>query len=399
MYVLRSFLYVTLFLSLLQSADETNATKSTGFFNFDKKLFVSDEDGKFDISDFLLTKYGFMPMPIIITEPAIGYGGGLNLMFLHDSLASSMQRESPPSISGVVAAGTENGTLVGAAYHLGFWKEDTIRTTTAVGAMDVNMNFYLRNFGVDMNLKGYMAYQEVMYRMGESDFFLGGNYIYVDFETKRNDGRFPILDPFFERELKMGALAAVIQYDTRDTIFTPSKGLFAKATLRRFDESFGGNENFWRYGAKAFYFHPIIEKIILGVRVESEAVNESKDDHVPYVIYPSINMRGIQAMRYQGEKMMLGEVQLRWEFMDRWNAVFFGGSGKVFGEENRYVPGSGVIKENVSFKDAPSHWAAGVGFRYELARKFGLWGGLDIATNEENDFSFYITVGSAWGAF
>jgi hypothetical protein len=332
MYVLRSFLYVTLFLSLLQSADESNATKSIGFFNFDNKLFVSEEDGKFDISDFLLTKYGFMPMPIIITEPAIGYGGGLNLMFLHDSLASSIQRESPPSISGVVAAATENGTLFGVAYHVGFWKEDTIRTTTAVGAMDVNMDFYLRNLGVNMNLKGFMAYQEVMYRIKESDFFLGGNYLYVDLKSKRNDGRLPILEPFFERELKMGALAAIMQYDTRDTIFTPSKGLFAKATIRRFDESFGGNENFWRYGAKAFYFHPIIEKVILGVRVEGEAVYESKNDNVPFITYPSINMRGIQAMRYQGEKMMLGEVQLRWEFIDRWNAVFLADQERYLGK-------------------------------------------------------------------
>ena len=399
MYMMKIFMIVVSLISFLHTAEESNDTKSAGFFNFDKQLFISDEDGKFDISDFLLTKYGFMPMPIVITEPAVGYGGGLNLMFLHDSLASSAKRKSPPSISGVVAGGTENGTRFGAAYHLGFWKEDTIRTTSAIGAMDVNMNFYLRNLGIDMNLKGYAAYQEVMYRVGESDFFLGGNYLYVDLESKRNDGRFPIVDSFFEREFKMGALSAVVQYDTRDTIFTPSEGLFAKATIRRFDENFGGNENFWRYGAKAFYFHPIMEKVILGLRVEGEAVNSSSDENVPYVTYPSINMRGIQAMRYQGEKMLLGEMQVRWEFKDRWNLVLFGGSGKVYGEENRFELGTGVVKENVSFKDAPSHWAGGVGFRYELARKFGLWGGLDFATNEENDFAFYITVGSAWGAF
>jgi len=260
------------------------------------------------------------------------------------------------------------------------------------------MNFYLRDLGGDMNLNGFMAYQEVMFRIKDSDFFIGGNYLYVDVESKRNDGRLPILDSFFERELNMGALSAVVQYDSRDSIFTPSKGLFAKATLRRFDESFGGNENFWRYGAKAFYFHPLSEKVILGLRLEGEAVYASDGDDIPYVTYPAINMRGIQAMRYQGENMLLGEMQVRWEFIDRWSLVLFGGSGKVFGEENRYELGTGVVKEDLSFKDAPSHWATGVGFRYELARKFGLWGGLDFATNEENDFAFYITVGSAWGA-
>ncbi len=399
MFFSRNFIFLVSLLTLLHSADESYETKSAGFFNFDKELFVSDEDSKFDISAFLSTKYGFVPMPIIITEPAVGYGAGLNLMFLHDSLASSIERKSPPSISGVVAVGTENSTRFGAAYHLGFWKEDTIRTTTAIGAMDVNMNFYLRDLGVDMNLKGYMAYQELMYRIGASDFFVGGNYLYVDIESKRNDGRLPIIDRFFEREFKMGALSAVVQYDTRDTIFTPSDGLFAKATVRRVDENFGGNENFWRYGAKAFYFHPVLDKVTLGLRIEGEAVHASDGDYIPYVAYPSINMRGIQAMRYQGENMLLGEMQLRWEFKERWNLVLFGGSGKVFGEENKYELGTGVVKEDISFKDSPAHWAGGVGFRYELARKFGLWGGLDFATSEENDFAFYITVGSAWGAY
>jgi hypothetical protein len=392
------FISLCLF-TLLHSAEESNEIKEMGFFDMDKSLFVSEDDGKFDMSAYLSTKYGFMPMPVIVTEPAVGYGGGLNLMFLHDSLASSMERKSPPSISGVVGVGTENGTLFGAAYHLGFWKEDTIRTTTAVGALDINMNFYLRDIGIDMNLKGYAAYQEVMFRLGDSNFFLGGNYVYVDIESKKNNEELPILDPLFEQEFKMGALAAVLQYDTRDTIFTPSKGLFAKASLRRVDENFGGNENFWRYGAKAFYFHPIMDKVTFGLRVEGEAVHASDDDRVPYIAKPSINMRGITAMRYQGEKMLLGEVQVRWEFIERWNMVLFGGAGKVYGDEYRFVPGSGAVEESISFQDALAHPAGGVGFRYELARKFGLWGGLDFATNEENDFAVYITVGSAWGAF
>jgi len=393
-------LFFLLFLSAsIHASSELNATKQAGFFDIDKRLFVSDDDGKFDVSKYLGSKYGFLPVPIIVTEPAVGYGGGLNLLFLHDSIASSMQRKSPPSISGVVAAGTENGTRFGAAFHLGFWKEDTIRTTTAAGALDVNMNFYLRDVGVDMNLKGFAAYQEIMFRIKESDFFLGANYLYVDIESKKNSEELPILDPLFEQTFKMGALAAVAQYDTRDTIFTPSKGLFAKATIRRFDEDFGGNENFWRYGAKAFYFHPLSDKLVFGLRVEAEGVNASDDDRVPYMAKPSINMRGIPAMRYQGEKMFLTELQLRWEFVERWNMVLFGGAGKVFGDEVRLEPGTGIIQENLSFQDAPTHPAGGVGFRYELARKFGLWGGLDFATSEENDFAFYITVGSAWGAF
>ncbi|SFZ98841.1 Outer membrane protein/protective antigen OMA87 [hydrothermal vent metagenome] len=399
MYGLKIIFISLCFFTLLHSAEESNETKDIGFFEFDKNLFISNDDGKFDISDFLSTKYGFMPIPIIVTEPAVGYGAGLNLMFLHDSLSSSLERKSPPSISGIFGLKTENGTLFGAAYHLGFWKEDTIRTTTAVGAFNANMNFYLRDIGVDMNLKGYLAYQELMFRLGDSNFFFGGNYLYVDMDSKKNSEELPILDPLFEHKFKMGALAAVLQYDSRDTIFTPSKGLFAKASLRRMDEHFGGDENFWRYGAKAFYFHPISDKIVFGLRVEGEAVYAGDSDEIPYISKPSINMRGIPAMRYQGEKMLMAEMQVRWEFIERWNLLAFGGAGKVYGDEFSIEHGDTVIEKNMSFLDAPIHPAGGVGFRYELARKYGLWGGLDFATSEENDFSFYITIGSAWGAF
>ncbi|MEA1983308.1 MAG: BamA/TamA family outer membrane protein [Campylobacterota bacterium] len=291
-------------------------------------LFTSKEDGTFDVSEYLGTQYGFMPVPTIITEPALGYGAGISLMFLHDTFNSTHERKSPPSISGLFLGGTENGTRAAGAFHLGFWKEDTIRSTTFVGAMDVNINFYLRNTGIDMKMKGFFGYQELMFRLGGSDFFLGANYIYSNVESSRNDTQFPILNPLFEHQFKMAGLATILQYDTRDSIFTPSQGLFAKATLRRFDENLGGKENFWRYGAKALYFIPALrDTLTIGVRVEGESVNAIGDDIVPFFANPSINMRGIPAMRYQGEKMLLSELQVRWEFIERWNLVLFDGAG------------------------------------------------------------------------
>jgi hypothetical protein len=36
--------------------------------------FTDPADGRFDVSDFLDTAYGFVPLLIPITEPAVGYG-------------------------------------------------------------------------------------------------------------------------------------------------------------------------------------------------------------------------------------------------------------------------------------------------------------------------------------
>jgi hypothetical protein len=76
-------------------------------------MLIDPEDGMLDVSEVLSTTKGFMPVPLLITEPALGVGGGLILLFLHDSIDNraelmaeknpdgTRKRVPPPSISGV----------------------------------------------------------------------------------------------------------------------------------------------------------------------------------------------------------------------------------------------------------------------------------------------------------
>src|ERR1700691_3695363 len=43
--------------------------------------FTDAEDGMFDLSDMLLSHRGVLPVPTIVTEPAVGYGLGLGLLY------------------------------------------------------------------------------------------------------------------------------------------------------------------------------------------------------------------------------------------------------------------------------------------------------------------------------
>lgn len=48
--------------------------------------FTDPIDGQLDMGDYLAENaYGFLPVPILITEPAVGYGGGMMGVFLHES--------------------------------------------------------------------------------------------------------------------------------------------------------------------------------------------------------------------------------------------------------------------------------------------------------------------------
>lgn len=80
--------------------------------------FTDPVDGKFDMGDYLAENaYGFLPVPIIITEPAVGYGGGAMGIFLHESDSEKQQRKqlAQQSLDGGAQLIPPAVTVVGAA--------------------------------------------------------------------------------------------------------------------------------------------------------------------------------------------------------------------------------------------------------------------------------------------
>jgi hypothetical protein len=356
--------------------------------------FIDEEDGKVDVSDWLGRQFGFLPTPIIITGPTFGNGLGLNLLFLHDSFvndSAATGRYIPPSLSGIAYAETENDTKFGAGYHIGFYQRDTVRTTTFIGRPDANLDFYpdipvIGEQEVSMNLEGWAGYQEVKFRLGDSHFFAGGNYLYFDSTSKPNDTPGCLPGDLLAQDITVAALSAVLDFDTRDSIFTPNKGIYGKLVAARYDESVGSDFDFWNYRAKLFYFTPVSESFYLGLRSEGQGV----DGSAPYFLYPSVDLRGIAHARYQGENTFVVEAEGRWALDERWSLIGFAGSGKAYGED--------AINRETSFSEADWNSSWGFGFRYKIARKFGMHIGVDYAIGPEDE-SIYITTGQAWNAF
>ncbi len=103
--------------------------------------FKDPKDGAFDASRWLIDQKGFLPVPVIITEPAVGYGAGAGLLFFHQSVRDAqkakVEKEDevlslPPSISGLFGAYTENDSWFAGGGHFGSWKDDTVRYTGAL---------------------------------------------------------------------------------------------------------------------------------------------------------------------------------------------------------------------------------------------------------------------------
>ena len=344
-----------------------------------------------DASDYLASARGFLPIPIIITEPAVGYGLGVAVAYFHKPKEMDHEEHphyGPPSISVGFGAKTENGTYLYGGAHSGVWKDDHIRYLGALAKMNVNMTFYPGGLigeiigpeGLGFNIDGMFLLQEMQFRLKESNWWLGGSYIYINADNTFDlNLDLPVELPRHGFEFTLGGLSAFVEYDGRNSTFTPSDGLSAKVKFQNYDDTWGSDFDYNHFSGEIFKYTPFGDYSSLGLRLEAETVS----GEVPFFAYPFVGLRGIPAMRYQGEDVIVGEAEYLWGFTPRWTMVFFGGLGHTT-----------AIRDQDG--ESRTVGAGGLGFRYRLARKQRLQAGIDIARGPE-DTSFYITVGSAWG--
>ena len=357
--------------------------------------FTDPEDGMFDVSHWLAEKKGFFPVPILITEPAIGFGLGAALVFLHDPLAGrvpdgetydpqSKDAEGklvPPSISALFGMYTENDTWMAGGVHLGIWKNDNIRYTGALATGSINIKFYRNILGNDIAINSTIEpdilYQSLKFRLAGSKFFAGASYLLLD--TSSEIGLASV-DPSFKNSTRDAAVIFSLDYDSRNTIFTPTDGISSSIEATLFREAVGSDTDFEKYKAKIYYFTPMADTFVLGLRGDIETINGDSGD-IPFYMYPDVSLRGIPVMRYQGETVGVAEAELGWNFTSRWTVLGFGGAGRT----------TGIIDND----QITTVYSKGVGIRYFIARRFGAHAGFDIARGPE-DTAFYIQFGHAW---
>lgn len=349
--------------------------------------FYDPEDGQFDMSKWLIEKKGFLPVPIIITEPAVGYGGGLGLAFFRESLgeaaakAKETGRKQPPDIYGLAGFATENGTWGGAAGGMISSEDDKYRWRGGIVRTSVNLDFY-GNGGrlppIGYTLDGWGTVQHFMRKIGDSDAWVVGRWNYLDLDNRFDpNGDLSAFGPF-ERSSKASGLGISLEYDSRDNIFTPNRGWTGSIDLTFYDPGWGSDTSFQTYRAKVFSYWPASKEVILAGRVDFR----SAEGDAPFYMLPFVDLRGVPAMRLQDTRTGVLEAEVRWNVTPRWAAIGFLGGGEAWGRSGDLGDGS-------------STFAKGVGFRYQLARYLGIWAGVDLAWSTQ-DKAFYIQVGNAW---
>lgn len=353
-------------------------------------FFKDPEDGYFDLTKFILSKRGFLAVPIVITEPAIGYGGGAALLFMKYAPppppgAPPPKRYVPPTITAVAGGLTENGTWFGGLIHMGVWQEDNLRYLGALGRAHAVLKYYGNGGGgpgLNYETDAWLLLQQIQKRIGDTNWFYGAKYLYMGPDTTFSVGNSNVPDiRSFEFDSATAGAGAMLSYDSRNNNFTPTKGIKTEWFAGYYDEALGGDFSYWRVDAFNVFYWEVAPKLTLGLRVEGHFT--PGDGRVPFYHQPSINLRGVPAARYQGRHSLVTELELDWSVSPRWTLVVFGGDGRVSSQDFS------------DLADAEDVFGYGAGVRYTLARKLGIKGGLDFAWSKE-DSGIYITVGSAW---
>jgi hypothetical protein len=361
------------------SADTATQAQTTG------SRFRDPEDGQFDVSRFLAQPRAFLPIPLVVTEPAVGYGGGVAGMFVRPRKAAGDEGYARPNMSVVGGIATENDTWMAFAADSSHWVDDRLQTLAAAGYGELHLDFYGLGDASD-SLDDAISYEldvQLFMLQGnwkpkpKSPWSVGLRYVYSKVEPKlEHEPQLPILADNIDVEIS--APAAIVEYDSRDNLFTPTRGVFSESLYLLSRESLGASEDFERFQQVLMTWIPLGDRVTLGMRGDYQWASEG----TPFFLRPYIKLRGVAAMRYQGDEMASAEFEARWQFHGRWSLVGAAGYGTAHTERDLFSATRDV-------------WSGAVGFRYQLARLFGMHAGLDVGFSD-GETAIYLQVGNAW---
>jgi hypothetical protein len=340
-------------------------------------LFVDPVDGAFDATAFLASRYGFVPLVAPITEPAVGYGAAAGLVFLHGKPAPDGapdgERRVPPGISVAFGMATESGSWGAGGGHLGHWFGGNVRYLGGAAYTSLELEAFVGDQRVDFRIDALPLVQDLTFRLPGTDLFAGARYVLADTDVTIHGDPAAGVPP---RDLSatLSGIGPVLRWDSRDTIFSPSAGTRVEASVSWMVPWLGSDLEFWRARVAQVSYAPLAPWLVSGLRLELQF----SGGETPFWARPYVALRGVPALRYQGEHVAVIETEQRVDVTRRWSGVAFGGAGLASS------PGQ-----------LQWAWNAGGGFRYLLARGFGLRTGIDVARGPE-EWAFYVVAGNGW---
>jgi hypothetical protein len=319
----------------------------------------------------------------------VGYGLILGLSYFHSEprvvpgADGERTRVIMPSTTVAIGAATENGTWAGGLAHLGIWDDGRIRYIGAAGYAALNLDWFgkgesLRGQSISYTNDVVFVVQNIRFKLGQSDFFLGPTYRFLSSDSSFAVSNLDTGIPAFQLESRTSGAGAQLSYDSLDHPYSPTRGIRADLSVSQQATWLGGDFNYTKIQSYGITYLPFSDKAVLGLKLNGDFVSGD----APFYDLPGINVRGLARGKYVDNGAVYGEAELRYDFAKRWSAIGFGGAGRV-----------GNSLED--FFAADTHYSGGAGFRYLIAERYGLRLGADLAYGD-GEFTLYVSIGTGW---
>jgi len=300
---------------------------------FDKAIFKDTLDGKLDAGRFLIQANGFIPIPQIITEPALGHFGlMLAPVFIKPNKVRVEGKYVPPDITAAFVGYTLNNTWMLGGVRKASLPKHHLKYRAGGAYGSVNMDYYrtLPQVGEKkfaFNFKMATILGSMLRQIGESDWYVGMDYLFMHNEVTPDFG-FDELPDFLNNadlDANISSIGVDVEMDKRDNVFTPDAGWYFATDFGVNASWTGSDYDFQLLNVSLFRYFQFTDKWVSGFRLESSL----QWGDAPFYSKPSIALRGVPMARYQGDRTFVFETEQRYDFSLRWSAIVFGGLAKA----------------------------------------------------------------------
>lgn len=350
---------------------------------FIKRIFSNEKD--------TTRKASFMPIPVFGYAQETGFEFGLGSIYSFyvdkkDTLNRSSNFFGAASYS---TTGTYNITLRGDAWT----KNNDLHFLGELKFKEMPFNFYgIGNYTLEEN-QDRLVQQQIKVQFDAEKAMAKNVYTGVSlafeqqkFTDKLSGGIYDSEQKLYDKDGgKVLSIGLSQSYDSRNSNNYPTKGFFGRISYQYAPPIFGGeNFNGSQLRVNIRNFWPLAKKIVLGVQGFYQTVQSGRN--TPFYLYPQLGndeiMRGYYGGRYRDENLLAAQAEIRYRFMERLGLVLFGGTGKVFANNEAIL------------KDLKPNY--GLGGRYFFDPEKGLSIRLDYGVgekrpNEKRQSGFYIS--------
>ena len=351
-------------------------------------------DGQFDMSEAIIEAGAFVPVPILITEPALGgFGGGIVPVFIEKKPLREINGEpvlDRPDVTAAMGAYTANGTWFVGGARVASIPKFGLHYTVGGGYGDINLDFYEtlpsgNDVAIAFNGKVGGLLTNVKKELFDPRFMVGLHYGLARVTMKLADGTdLPSFATDSSLEGTVSSLGPIVEFDGRDGIFSTDRGVKIHTHYYASEHWLGSDYEYGKANAYVYGFVPILRNVDTGQGWVSalRADWQQATGDPPFYLLPYVDMRGIPLVRYQGRTTLILETEQRFDVTRRWSAMAIGGLAKAFDSYD-------------DLAESDLLFTYGTGFRYLVARQFKLRMGIDVARGPET-WGYYIVFGSAW---